>query len=68
MSKKKKRFEVAENETISNCLDRMKKAGYAPIRRMEEPIFEEVNENGKLTRKPLRQKILFDGIIIDADD
>ncbi|RHW32481.1 NETI motif-containing protein [Neobacillus notoginsengisoli] len=38
---KKMRFEVMENETIDECLERMKKKGYTPIRRIEKPIFKE---------------------------
>ncbi|CJC48269.1 Uncharacterised protein [Streptococcus pneumoniae] len=34
----KKKFEVLENETITDCLARMEQEGYAPSRRMEEPI------------------------------
>ncbi|COG42059.1 Uncharacterised protein [Streptococcus pneumoniae] len=31
----KKKFEVLENETITDCLARMEQEGYAPSRRME---------------------------------
>nr|WP_309247006.1 NETI motif-containing protein [Sporolactobacillus shoreicorticis] len=37
----KKQFFVKENETISQCLERMKAEGYVPIRRTERPIFRE---------------------------
>ena len=43
----KKKFEVLENETITDCLARMEQEGYAPSRRMEEPIFHEVKKDGK---------------------
>lgn len=49
MSEKKKKkamYEVGENETIADCLDRMKKDGYMPVRRIEKPIFEETVKNG----------------------
>ncbi|WP_033020647.1 NETI motif-containing protein [Geobacillus sp. FSL W8-0032] len=36
---KKKRFTVAEGETIAACLERMKREGYRPIRRVELPFF-----------------------------
>lgn len=54
-------FEVEENETIEQCLQRMKKQGYMPIGRKEEPIFHIVN--GEPTH--LRQKIQFKGILIE---
>jgi hypothetical protein len=40
-SKQKKIFEVNHDETIDQCLDRIKKSGYQPIRRIEKPIFKE---------------------------
>jgi hypothetical protein len=64
MSKKKQKmnFEVQENETIEQCLDRMKKQGYTPIRRMEKPIFQEII-NGKETEyKPVGRQIIFEAI------
>jgi hypothetical protein len=44
---KKKKFEVGENETIEQVLERMKIEGYLPVRRIETPIFEEVIQHGK---------------------
>jgi NETI protein len=61
MSKKKLLFEVQENETISDCLDRMKDAGYMPVRRMEKPVFEEQKDGGKTEVVPVRQTIVFEG-------
>lgn len=61
MGKKQIWFEVEENETIEECLERMKKAGYQPFGRKEEPIFHVVN--GEPTY--LRQKIMFKGILIE---
>lgn len=61
MSKKQIWFEVEESETIEQCLERMKKAGYMPFGRKEEPIFHLVN--GEPTY--LRQKILFKGILLE---
>ncbi|WP_261134322.1 NETI motif-containing protein [Bacillus sp. Marseille-Q3570] len=58
---KKKKFEVLENETIASCLDRMKEEGYMPVRRMEEPVFQENNQNGKKEVEVLRQKVIFEG-------
>jgi len=57
----KKRFEVEENETIDQCLTRMKKEGYIPVRRIEEPIFQEIEHNGKLDIEPAGRKIIFEG-------
>lgn len=62
---KKLKFIVEDGETISQCLDRMEKEGYMPVRRMEEPIFQEVKKNGKIEREVIKQKIVFEGKIID---
>ena len=64
MSKAKKMFEVEENESISECLDRMKREGYEPVRRMEKPIFKEVKGNGKMDYVPAGQKIVFEGKLL----
>jgi hypothetical protein len=61
MSKKKLLFEVQENETISDCLARMKDAGYMPVRRMEKPVFKERKDGGKTEVVPVRQTIVFEG-------
>ncbi|WP_458414943.1 NETI motif-containing protein [Schinkia sp. CFF1] len=58
---KKKKFEVQDGETISDCLDRMALEGYQPIRRMEEPIFIEVKEGSHVSQQVHRQKIIFEG-------
>lgn len=52
-------YEVEENETIEECLDRMKKDGYIAIGRREEPIFHIVN--GEPTY--FRQKIQFKAMV-----
>ena len=57
----KKKFEVLENETINDCLDRMKSEGYTPVKRMEEPIFKEVLQNGIKEIEPVGRKIVFEG-------
>lgn len=57
----KKRFEVEDGETIAECLQRMEQEGYAPVRRMEEPIFKEVQKNGRIEYEVHRQKIIFEG-------
>ncbi|MFS0862730.1 NETI motif-containing protein [Fredinandcohnia sp. 179-A 10B2 NHS] len=57
----KLKFEVLENETIDQCLERMKKEGYMPVRRMEEPLFQEVERNGEIIIEPCGRKIIFEG-------
>ena len=57
----KKQFEVKENETISECLDRMQKEGFKPIRRVEKPIFQEVIKGNKKDYIPVSQQIIFYG-------
>ncbi|WP_227396832.1 NETI motif-containing protein [Jeotgalibacillus aurantiacus] len=58
----KKWFDVEEHETIGDCLDRMAAEGYTPVRRMEEPVFQEVKEGSSIKREPVRQKIRFQGL------
>ena len=36
-----KKFRVEDKETIADCLDRMKKEGFMPIRRIEKPVYKE---------------------------
>lgn len=52
----KKRFEVEEGETIDECLARIKDEGYMPVRRNEEPVFEE--KDGEM--EPTGRKIVFE--------
>lgn len=58
--KKKMLFEVQENETIDQCLDRIKEAGFTPVRRMEKPIFKEVIQGSEVTYEPVGRKIVFE--------
>ncbi|WP_077620412.1 NETI motif-containing protein [Bacillus sinesaloumensis] len=58
---KKQKFEVRDNETIDQCLDRMKAEGYFPVRRMEEPIFQETERNGEIAVEPCGRRIVFEG-------
>ncbi|MDQ0163238.1 NETI motif-containing protein [Aeribacillus alveayuensis] len=58
---KKRKYEVSENETITDCLERMKKDGYIPVRRVEEPIFKEEIINGKKEIIPCGKKTIFEG-------
>ena len=61
----KKIFEVKENETISECLQRMSEAGYRPVKRVEKPIFKELTADSKAKYAPFRQKIIFEGLKMD---
>ncbi|HLR11548.1 MAG TPA: NETI motif-containing protein [Sporosarcina sp.] len=54
-------FEVQEHESIDECLERMRKEGYALAGKMEEPLFQEVN--GEI--KPIRQIIKFKGTLVE---
>lgn len=66
MSKPKKRtYEVAETETISECLDRIAKDGYQPTRRMEKPIFQEVKNGSETIYEPIGRKIEFEARLVD---
>ncbi|WP_257350722.1 NETI motif-containing protein [Pseudalkalibacillus decolorationis] len=58
---KKKKFEMLENEQIADCLERMNREGYMPVRRMEEPVFQEIKRNGKKEVEHLRQRVVFEG-------
>ncbi|WGD78875.1 NETI motif-containing protein [Bacillus subtilis] len=61
---KKKKFEVTEQQTIDAVLQQMKEEGYLPVRRMEEPIFMEKEENGSIQIVPCGKKIVFEGELI----
>jgi hypothetical protein len=65
MSKKKMEFEVNENESIEECLDRIKKAGYMPIRRTEKPIFQEVKNGNETKYEPVGRQIVFEAKLIE---
>lgn len=58
------KFRVNENETIADCLARMREEGYMPVRRIEKPVYTE-DKNGKL--EVLRQDIQFVGKKIEND-
>ncbi|MFK2826070.1 NETI motif-containing protein [Bacillus sp. B190/17] len=58
---KKKTFYVQENETIDQCLERMKQEGYVPIRRMERPVFKEEMINKEKKYTPIGREIVFEG-------
>jgi hypothetical protein len=65
MSKKKTLFEVNENESIEECLDRIKEAGYMPIRRTEKPIFQEVKNGNETKYEPVGRQIVFEAKLIE---
>ncbi|HLR18678.1 MAG TPA: NETI motif-containing protein [Staphylococcus sp.] len=56
--KKQQKFKVEENETIQDCLERMREAGYTPVKRYEKPVYKE-NKDGSL--EVLKQEIEFVG-------
>ena len=67
MSKGKKKmvFEVQENETLEQCLARIKEAGYVPVRRTEKPIFKESTKGSTVTYEPVGRQILFEAKAIE---
>ncbi|MCD8500439.1 MAG: NETI motif-containing protein [Bacillaceae bacterium] len=67
MNKKpnKKKYEVHEGETISQCLDRISKDGYTPVRRMQQPIFQEVIKNGVAETEVIGENIVFEAKLKD---
>jgi hypothetical protein len=62
MSKKKMQFEVQDKESIDDCLERMKKLGYVPIRRTEKPIFQEVVNGKEISYEPVGRQIVFEAV------
>ncbi|MBN6889995.1 NETI motif-containing protein [Cytobacillus horneckiae] len=58
-------FEVQENESIDQCLGRIKEAGYFPVRRTEKPYFKEVTKNGKVEYEPAGRQIVFEAKILE---
>ena len=56
--KKQQKFKVEENESIQDCLQRMREAGYTPVKRYEKPVYKE-NNDGSV--EVLRQEIEFVG-------
>ena len=56
----KKVYEVEEQETIDQCLDRIQKDGYIPIKRTEKPIFKEIKEGNEFKYVPAGRQILFE--------
>ncbi|MEO2077251.1 MAG: NETI motif-containing protein [Bacillus sp. (in: firmicutes)] len=65
MSKKKQKFEVQENESIEDCLNRMKQQGYVPVRRTEKPIFQEVKKGNETIYEPVGRQIVFEAQLLE---
>jgi hypothetical protein len=61
---KKQKFIVAEHESIDECLDRMRKDGYYPVRRMEQPIFKEEVRDNIVEHVPCGREIIFEGKLL----
>ena len=57
---KKLTYEVQDHETISQCLERIHKEGYTPIRRTEKPIFQEKMDNDQVVYEPAGRQIVFE--------
>ncbi|WP_066074814.1 NETI motif-containing protein [Neobacillus soli] len=60
----KRKFEVQENESIDDCLNRMKQLGYTPVRRTEKPIFQEVIKGNETIYEPVGREIVFEAVLI----
>ncbi|WP_273127921.1 NETI motif-containing protein [Metabacillus sp. HB246100] len=60
----KKKFTVEENETIDDCLARMSKEGYFPVRRTEQPIFKEELNGKQVEPVPCGRVIVFEGKLL----
>ncbi|EVU37233.1 NETI motif-containing protein [Staphylococcus aureus] len=52
------KFKVNENETIADCLSRMKMQGYMPVKCIEKPVFQEQKDG---TVEVSHQEIVFVG-------
>ncbi|MDQ0208461.1 NETI motif-containing protein [Alkalicoccobacillus murimartini] len=58
--KRKQQFTVGTDESLADCLERMKSEGYRPVRRMEKPVFK---EDGSKTPVISHQQVIFEGIL-----
>jgi len=61
MNQKKVTYEVMESESIDECLDRMRRDGYMPVKRIEKPIFQENQQEKQVIYEPAGRKIIFEG-------
>ncbi|MFC3885441.1 NETI motif-containing protein [Bacillus songklensis] len=57
---RKREYEVLENETIDQCLNRIKADGFVPVKRTEKPIFKEEIVNGLKKAIPVGRVIIFE--------
>ena len=64
--KRKKVFEAGDGETLDQCLERIRKEGYQPIRRIEKPIFKEIKKNGTVEYEPVGRQIIFEAMLIES--
>ncbi|MBM7572780.1 hypothetical protein JOC48_003311 [Aquibacillus albus] len=48
-------------------MERMKREGYTPIRRTEEPIFQEVKKDGEITYEPVDRTVIFDAVPVKTE-
>lgn len=60
-ARNKKQFTVQPNETIDECLARMEREDYFPVRRIEKPIFKEIKEGQTVNYEPIGRQITFEG-------
>ena len=58
------KFQVNDNETITECIQRMRSDGYIPIRRIEKPIFQEFADG---SIEVLKQEVIFIGKKLNTD-
>ena len=63
--KKQQKFKVEADETIQDCLARMRDAGYMPVKRIEKPVYQELKDG---SIEVLRQEIEFVGKRISDDE
>ncbi|QQK75312.1 NETI motif-containing protein [Salicibibacter cibarius] len=54
---KKITYEVEENETIAECLDRIAKDGYQPVRRIEKPVFRQGNSEVEVAEQRVKFEV-----------
>ena len=58
------KFQVNDNETITECRQLMRSDGYIPIRRIEKPIFQELADG---SIEVLKQEVIFIGKKLNTD-
>lgn len=59
MGKRQIWYEVEENESIEDCLARMRQDGFIAVGRKEEPIFHLVNGEPTYLRQKIQFKAMF---------